>query len=446
MVINQNIPGLTAYNDLAAAHENLAKAIEKFSTGLRVNSAADDAAGLAVSEKMRAQTNGIAQAIANTQDGISLIQTADGALSETQSILQRMRELSVQAANGTLTAQDRSYIQFEVGELRDEITRIANTTQFNTKKLLNGDAAALWSSDKTTTKAIIRGGLQDVDAFGQKTSFEGNYKIDIEAVPGEGAVLKTKLFTFLEQTDVYNYVGSGNYRDDEDNALTPSEAAMALDGYYSFNLVNSETGEELAVGLMAEAGQFSSMADVAKALNDGDLKDTEYETYFNTKAGALAVRALGHNFQVTGSDYSIAKLFGAASYISGATEVPAAPKSYVVDPKSYSYSYFYTPDDVDTTVQISASKPDSVVKDPTDGNIHLTEDGVYRISGSLDGTGIVVDDGVTATVVLDDFSGTNTGSEKCALEIGDNSDVSLVLSGESTLKSGSLRAGIEVPE
>ncbi|MBR2207623.1 MAG: flagellin, partial [Synergistaceae bacterium] len=108
MVINHNIPALQSYNIVNSTSNSLQKSIQKLSSGLRINSAADDAAGLAISEKMRAQVNGLDRAVANTQDGISLIQTAEGALSETHSILQRMRELSVQAANDTLTQQDRS--------------------------------------------------------------------------------------------------------------------------------------------------------------------------------------------------------------------------------------------------------------------------------------------------------------------------------------------------
>ena len=136
MVIAHNIPALQSYNIVNNTSNALQKSIAKLSSGLRINSAADDAASLAISEKMRSQIRGLDKAVANTQDGISLIQTAEGALSETHSILQRMRELSVQAANDTLTQQDRSYIQVEIDQLNDEITRIGNTTQFNKKKLL----------------------------------------------------------------------------------------------------------------------------------------------------------------------------------------------------------------------------------------------------------------------------------------------------------------------
>ncbi|MDR1977458.1 MAG: hypothetical protein LBQ42_01865, partial [Synergistaceae bacterium] len=209
LVVNNNIPALQTYNAVNATTNSLQKSIQKLSTGLRINSAADDAAGLAISEKMRAQTRGLDRAISNSQDGISMLQTAEGALSETHSILQRMRELSVQSANDTLTQQDRGYIQLEIDQLREEITRIANTTQFNKKKLLDGSAAALWSSDKLTTKALVNGGLRSVDQFGQKTSAEGNFIIDVNATPGKAQVQKSDVFTIKHQDVVMNVSTNG---------------------------------------------------------------------------------------------------------------------------------------------------------------------------------------------------------------------------------------------
>jgi len=142
MRINNNIQALNTYNRLTINNANLSKSLEKLSSGLRINRAGDDAAGLAISEKMRGQIRGLDQAARNAQDGISLIQTAEGALNETHSILQRMRELAVQAANDTNTSDDRAALQAEVDQLIAEINRIASTTEFNTQKLLNGGAMA----------------------------------------------------------------------------------------------------------------------------------------------------------------------------------------------------------------------------------------------------------------------------------------------------------------
>ncbi|KEI16196.1 flagellinolysin [Clostridium haemolyticum] len=136
MIINHNINAMNAHRRIGINTVKSGKAMEKLSSGLRINRAGDDAAGLAISEKMRGQIRGLNQASRNAQDGISLIQTAEGALNETHAIVQRMRELSVQAANDTNTKDDREQIQKEIKQLIEEVDRIGNTTEFNTIKLL----------------------------------------------------------------------------------------------------------------------------------------------------------------------------------------------------------------------------------------------------------------------------------------------------------------------
>lgn len=198
MRIYHNIPALTAYNSLNKTNNSMEKTIQKLSTGLRINSAADDAAGFAISEKMRAQIAGLEVAIRNTQDATSMLQVAEGALGETNSMLQRMRELAVQASNDTLTSQDRSYIQLEIDQLEDQIDRIAKTTQFNKKRLLDGSSAGITSSSNLSVKAYVRGSLREIDQFGQKKSFEGNYKIQVKVDPsqtGTGQVQKSSVMT-----------------------------------------------------------------------------------------------------------------------------------------------------------------------------------------------------------------------------------------------------------
>lgn len=143
MIINHNIAALNTYRQLSSNNVMGQRSLEKLSSGLRINRAGDDAAGLAISEKMRGQIRGLDQASRNAQDSISLIQTAEGALNETHSILQRMRELAAQAASDTNTDVDRGEIQKEINQLTDEIDRIANTTEFNTQKLLEGSKVGL---------------------------------------------------------------------------------------------------------------------------------------------------------------------------------------------------------------------------------------------------------------------------------------------------------------
>ena len=138
MVVQHNMSAMNANRMLSGVASAQSKSTEKLSSGYRINRAADDAAGLSISEKMRGQIRGLNQASTNAQDGISLIQTAEGALNESHSILQRMRELSVQAANGTETDDDREAVQNEIEQLQSELTRISDTTEFNTMKLLDG--------------------------------------------------------------------------------------------------------------------------------------------------------------------------------------------------------------------------------------------------------------------------------------------------------------------
>ncbi len=138
MIVQHNMTALNANRTLSITDSSLAKSTEKLSSGYRVNRAADDAAGLSISEKMRGQIRGLNQASTNAQDGISLIQTAEGALGEIHSVLQRMRELSVQASNDTYVTADRQAIALEVRALTSEIDRISSQTEFNTMKLLSG--------------------------------------------------------------------------------------------------------------------------------------------------------------------------------------------------------------------------------------------------------------------------------------------------------------------
>ena len=139
MVVQHNLTAMNSNRMLGLTQTTLAKSTEKLSSGYKVNRAADDAAGLAISEKMRRQVRGLTQASSNAQDGISAVQTAEGALNEVHDMLQRMNELETKAANDTLTTKDRDYIQSEINALVTEIDRVASTTTFNQQNLLNGD-------------------------------------------------------------------------------------------------------------------------------------------------------------------------------------------------------------------------------------------------------------------------------------------------------------------
>ena len=155
MVVQHNLTSMNANRNLGVSCGALSKSTEKLSSGYKINRAGDNAAGLAISEKMRGQIRGLNQASANSEDGISMIQTAEGALTETHSILQRMRELAVQAASDTNTDDDRTQIQNEIDQLTQEVDRIATTTEFNTKKLLDGSRQG--SVTEKAGKASVEG-------------------------------------------------------------------------------------------------------------------------------------------------------------------------------------------------------------------------------------------------------------------------------------------------
>ena len=175
MRINHNISALNAWRSLDNVNSSMGKTLEKLSSGLRINRAGDDAAGLAISEKMRGQIKGLDMAVKNAQDAISLIQTAEGALTETHSILQRMRELADQAASDTNTNVDRNQIQLELDQLREEIDRISRTTEYNTMKLLDGK---IESFRPEADVKVVTGGNFDLQA---SLSGQGVGKLSISA-------------------------------------------------------------------------------------------------------------------------------------------------------------------------------------------------------------------------------------------------------------------------
>ena len=223
MQINTNIAAVNAYRNLSQTENEMDQSLERLSSGLRINRAADDAAGLSISEKMRGQINGLDQSSSNAQDSISLIQTAEGALDESHSILQRMRELSAQAANDTLTASDRVEIQNEIDQLSEELDRIGDTTEFNTKNLLDGSASALTSTSDAETEVHMRGSAENT----------GNFDINIkEADIGNNQVQKTDIMSAAhENMEEYNYLELGD--EDGDNTISIG----SLNGSYEVEIV-----------------------------------------------------------------------------------------------------------------------------------------------------------------------------------------------------------------
>src|SRR5436190_11924597 len=192
--INQNIDAFNSYRNLSVTQGQMSKSLEKLSSGYRINRAADDAAGLAISEGLRSQIGGLKVAVRNTQDGISVVQTAEGALTETHSILQRMRDLSVQASNaGSMNADALKNVQSEIGQLKSELDRIASTTTFNGQKLLDGNYSTTFQvgANSGETIAVNVGtamGSSGLGVAGVDVTSTGKYTFDTTGGGGAGLV------------------------------------------------------------------------------------------------------------------------------------------------------------------------------------------------------------------------------------------------------------------
>ena len=262
MVVQHNMSAMNANRMLGITTSAQAKSTEKLSSGYQINRAADDAAGLSISEKMRSQIRGLNKASSNAQDGISLIQTAEGALNEQHAILQRMRELSVQAANGTETDDDREAVNNEIGQLQEELTRISETTEFNTLKLLDGSQAG--GSTATTgsgpkfgvVDATLDGALVTSNVVGVKiaTAASANTKVGQETAiwdaTGKTLTLNLSMNKVYTQDEIDNLVKNAKQ---EDSTATgaPAEVKVTLkNGIFNADAATT-AGTATAAGVKA---------------------------------------------------------------------------------------------------------------------------------------------------------------------------------------------------
>ena len=286
MVVQHNLSAMNANRQLGITTGLQAKSSEKLSSGYKINRAADDAAGLSISEKMRSQIRGLNKASDNAQDGISLIQTAEGALNEQHSILQRMRELSVQAANGTETDEDREAVQNEIEQLQEELTRISETTEFNTMKLLDGSK----SGSTATTGSGPKFGVVDTTLDGALvTSNVAGIKVATAAAATTKAGQETAIWDATGKTLTLNLSLNKVYTQDEIDELI--ENAKQED--------SSATGAPAEVKVTLKNGIFN--ADAATTAGTG------------TAAG---VKAVSDDATVTGFVGADTISFTANKYVS----------------------------------------------------------------------------------------------------------------------------------
>ena len=198
LVVNTNVPALKSQRFVGLTQNGLTKSITRLSSGLRINTAADDAAGLSIADTLRNQITGFNRASLNAQDGMSMLQVADGSIGEISNMLDRMKELATQAANGTYTANDRFYIQKEIDQLKDEINKSSYATEFNTKKLLDGSGIGVWTANSPDVNVVLTDKIQSA-----------NYNVIVNTTPGKNAVYQTNVLQNLKSATTAN-VTSGN--------------------------------------------------------------------------------------------------------------------------------------------------------------------------------------------------------------------------------------------
>lgn len=339
MRINNNIMALNAHRQLGINQTSASKSMERLSSGMRINRAGDDAAGLAISEKMRGQIRGLKQASRNAQDGISLIQTAEGALNETHSILQRMRELANQAATDTNTLTDRKEIQKEINQLLEEIDRIGDDTEFNTQKLLNGTY-----KDKVIHIGANIGQNMDIDIGDLRTTALGAGEIVEVLAEAEAASVTTQGITLTANTagtagnslKIAFVAGSdsdpisvaeasgtitvtlGAGTEASNNTVENIVAAINADSAVSAIVTASGTGTDTVVAATAVGftGGAAANTETVTLSNISDLKVDNVDSVTETELAALEAAGTAGVLTQTGADKAIANVNNAIEQVS----------------------------------------------------------------------------------------------------------------------------------
>ena len=303
MVVQHNMTAMNTNRQLGISTSALAKSTEKLSSGYRINRAADDAAGLAISEKMRSQIRGLNQASTNAQDGISMIQTAEGALQESHSILQRMRELTIQAANGTETDEDRGNIQDEITQLQDELDRISETTEFNTMKLLDGslsgganvtEAGPKFGNYNANLQGFVTSNVAGV-MINTKVSDKGGEESAVWSSDGKTLTLNLNKNTTYTEAELDNLIKNAKQEDSyTDDYNAPAQVELNLNtGTYTAKADTTETAGTVA-------GQKATFTLDLGSITP-DTKATTTNGYANSKTTANFVGA--DTIKITANKY-----------------------------------------------------------------------------------------------------------------------------------------------
>lgn len=307
ITINTNVASLNAQRNLGSSQADLNESMQRLSSGLRINSAKDDAAGLAISDRMTSQIRGLNQAARNANDGISLAQTAEGALQESTNILQRIRELSVQSANDTNTQSDRDSLQAEVGQLQEELDRIAKTTQFNGQNLLDGSMEGV--DNQATFQVGANAGESQTISFSidsantAELSYEGTVISATSGIVAEGTTVTSGISAgdvIVNGTDV---AANG---DIAQNAATIAAAITAVDSDITATATNVQS---LAFGELATGGatSYTNLQVSGDALTAGDLEINGVSIIADGDVGSIvaAINAADVGVTATANDTTI---------------------------------------------------------------------------------------------------------------------------------------------
>lgn len=293
MRINNNLMAMNTHRQLGLSNAAGARSMSKLSSGFRINSAADDAAGLSISEKMRGQIRGLNQASRNAQDGISLLQTAEGALNETQAILQRMRELAVQSATDTNTLDDRREIQKEIEQLKTEVNRVSESTEFNTQKLLNGSLGATGSSSAPTNVEVV-------SLTGMKI---GDYNVTIDTAATKASAVAGTLNLSAGTVDVSGKSLTINGVSIDFTGMTSVGTAAVV---AKINEYTDQTGVEASVSTnFVKLDQVSFGSDAKIAIGGTDAADFGGAVTAGQDAVVTIENPDGLSQEVTGNGQSI---------------------------------------------------------------------------------------------------------------------------------------------
>jgi flagellin len=387
LTINTNVSSLNAQRNLGKSQADLARSMQRLSSGLRINSAKDDAAGLAISDRMTSQIRGLNQAARNSNDGISLAQTAEGALQETTNILQRMRELAIQSANDTNSASDRASLQAEVNQLQQEMTRIATSTSFNGRNVLDGTlnnaqfqvgananetisfsipsakAAELGNHELTSTNATVFA-IEAATAAAADTLLGNNVTAQtLEIFGPESAAVS--VVTVAINDSAKQIVDKVNILSADTGVTAIAKTTATISGIGSAGIVsfklagtNTGTGEEIPVSALVGVGDLTALA---QAINDQAGNTGISATLSGDKTEITLTQATGYDIKISDYTHSVA----ADTMIVEGNESDAVPP-------------------VPTAITLTSGTTDSTV---IGGEIRFFANGSFNVSSSADAAG-----------------------------------------------------------